>query len=534
MALGGIETMLVNIANEQVNRGHDVGIIVLWNQINSTLVKRIDTRVKLYFINKPQRSISPYYYLKLNKLFTTLKYDILHVHSAKLSDFIWIPSARRKMCLTQHRNCNGEGINRIKNYDYIFAISECVRKDIKYNWGLDSTVVYNGIQPTLFKKGLQKHSEKDGHFHIIQLGRLYHQDKGQHILLNAVSILNAKGYRNIKVDFIGDGPSREFLIGLSVELGIQDMVEFVGPQSQEYIYANLCRYDLEVQPSLFEGFGLTVAEAMAVNLPVLVADNMGPMEVIENGRCGYVFKYGDYNDCAQKIIDILENGIDKSKVERAHDRVLQKFNVTNTASLYIQHYENIMNKSASQQYTKIITRRQLKEWVAADYLRSGMKHPVVARLTFGEHDITRRYLKTLRHLEYYLNNKNRNILFRIMYYIYLMLHRRNCVKKGIYIMPNTCGKGLSLPHPGFIRVDSFCQLGENCTILPMVLLGKKTSGIDGTIRIGNNCYISTGVTILGPVNIGDNVTIGAGAVVTRDIQDNCIVGGVPAKIIKQK
>ena len=68
----------------------------------------------------------------------------------------------------------------------------------------------------------------------------------------------------------------------------------------------------------------------------------------------------------------------------------------------------------------------------------------------------------------------------------------------------------------------------------MVLLGKKEPGLKGDIVIGDNCYISTGVTILGPVTIGNNVTIGAGAVVTKDIPDNAIVGGVPAKIIRIK
>ena len=52
------------------------------------------------------------------------------------------------------------------------------------------------------------------------------------------------------------------------------------------------------------------------------------------------------------------------------------------------------------------------------------------------------------------------------------------------------------------------------------------------IFIGDNCYIGTGVTILGPVKIGNNVTIGAGSVVVRDIPDNAVVAGNPARILR--
>ena len=69
----------------------------------------------------------------------------------------------------------------------------------------------------------------------------------------------------------------------------------------------------------------------------------------------------------------------------------------------------------------------------------------------------------------------------------------------------------------------------------MVLIGKKSPDLSyWQITIGDNCYIGTGATILGPVTIGNNVTIGAGAVVTKDVSDNVIVAGVPAKIVKYK
>lgn len=52
------------------------------------------------------------------------------------------------------------------------------------------------------------------------------------------------------------------------------------------------------------------------------------------------------------------------------------------------------------------------------------------------------------------------------------------------------------------------------------------------IKIGNNCWIGAKVTILDGVNIGDNCVIAAGAVVTKSMPDNSVIGGVPAKIIK--
>lgn len=53
------------------------------------------------------------------------------------------------------------------------------------------------------------------------------------------------------------------------------------------------------------------------------------------------------------------------------------------------------------------------------------------------------------------------------------------------------------------------------------------------ISVGNDVWIGGNVTIIGGVKIGRNVVIGAGAVVTKDVPDNCVVGGVPAKLIKK-
>lgn len=64
-------------------------------------------------------------------------------------------------------------------------------------------------------------------------------------------------------------------------------------------------------------------------------------------------------------------------------------------------------------------------------------------------------------------------------------------------------------------------------------IGHKSRGT-GAPQIGDNCFIGAGAKIFDNICIGDNVTVAQNAVVTKDVPENCIVGGVPAKIIKMK
>lgn len=99
--------------------------------------------------------------------------------------------------------------------------------------------------------------------------------------------------------------------------------------------------------------------------------------------------------------------------------------------------------------------------------------------------------------------------------------------------PNTIGPGLTIYHFGdFTHVAGSCHIGKNCTIQPGVVFGKN-SDAENCTTVGDNCSFGLGAKILGTVHIGDNVTVGANAVVTKDIPDDCIVAGVPARIIKR-
>lgn len=78
------------------------------------------------------------------------------------------------------------------------------------------------------------------------------------------------------------------------------------------------------------------------------------------------------------------------------------------------------------------------------------------------------------------------------------------------------------------------NIGKKCVIYQQVTIGKKSEIGGGGPMIGNNCVIYPGAKIFGKITIGDNCIIGANAVVNKSFPNDCVIGGVPAKIIKKK
>ena len=94
------------------------------------------------------------------------------------------------------------------------------------------------------------------------------------------------------------------------------------------------------------------------------------------------------------------------------------------------------------------------------------------------------------------------------------------------------GKGISYAHP-YSTVLNAESIGDNFSCLHCTTIGKKGPG-ERRPRIGNNVTVGCHVAIIGDISIGDNVTIGAGAVVVKDVPDNAVVVGNPARVLKYK
>lgn len=97
------------------------------------------------------------------------------------------------------------------------------------------------------------------------------------------------------------------------------------------------------------------------------------------------------------------------------------------------------------------------------------------------------------------------------------------------------GKGTKFGYGGMgVVIHSEAVIGCNCTIGQQVTIGGGNSKYPGLPKIGNNVSINKGAIVFGGITIGNNVEIGANAVVNKPMPDNAVVAGVPAKILRIK
>ena len=108
---------------------------------------------------------------------------------------------------------------------------------------------------------------------------------------------------------------------------------------------------------------------------------------------------------------------------------------------------------------------------------------------------------------------------------------------GVEIHPGaTIGKGFFIDHGMGVVIGETAKIGKNCVLFHNVTLGG-TKSVHGRRhpKLGDNCLVGTGTSLLGPILIGSNVKIGAATtVINRNIPDHCTVVGVPGRIVHYK
>jgi glycosyltransferase involved in cell wall biosynthesis len=164
--------------------------------------------------------------------------------------------------------------------------------------------------------------------------------KGHDVLLEALRRVAA----DIPVQclLVGDGPSRPSLQATVRSLGLGDMVRFLGYQEAVTTIVREC--DVFVLPSLLEGFGIAVVEAMALGVPVVASATGGIPEIITDGEDGLLVPPGDSSALAAAIRRLLtDDALREAIVGRARERA-KRFTASVMAEQYREWYEELLSR----------------------------------------------------------------------------------------------------------------------------------------------------------------------------------------------
>lgn len=158
--------------------------------------------------------------------------------------------------------------------------------------------IYN---PVVIPKPKDLKKKQDGRFLISFVGRL-EPVKNPLALVEALSIVVKKGI-DAELWIIGDGSQKESISDLAETLGISDRVKLMGFQDEPDKYVR--QTNLYVQPSISEGFGLALVEAMGCAVPVIATSVGGAPEIINNNCTGWLIDKTDARSIADKITEVL-------------------------------------------------------------------------------------------------------------------------------------------------------------------------------------------------------------------------------------
>lgn len=195
--------------------------------------------------------------------------------------------------------------------DRIVAISEGVREYLVRELKLPDqkvVLIYNPVDIQRIQQLSQEQVEDpwlcDRNKHVvIWVGRIA-AIKGLQYLIGAFEkVLEQIDARLI---IVGEGSEQSAIENLVVQKGLKEKVRFAGFQSNPYRY--MSRSSVFAFPSMSEGFGMVLVEAMACQLPVVSADcEAGPNEILQNGKCGILVPVADESAMAKAIVTMLSN-----------------------------------------------------------------------------------------------------------------------------------------------------------------------------------------------------------------------------------
>ncbi len=281
-------------------------------------------------------------------------YDIVHFHTKRAHALCLWPLrvnshsryvVTRRMDYPVKRNWYNDYLYNRK-VDGIVAISQMIA-DVMIQGGVKREkirVIYSGVNPALFRR-IPAPGGSPGR-PVIGTVAVLEERKGHRFLLEAAALLKRQGHR-LSYRFAGEGALRGRLEQIVAKLGLQEEVTFLGFVSD--VPAFLSEIDIFVLPSIYEGLGVAVLEAMAASRPVIASRVGGLSELVEDQITGILIPPGDSLALARAISQLVsEIELAQKMGARGWERVQDTFTVEKMAKKNEEYYHELVYGAGMQ------------------------------------------------------------------------------------------------------------------------------------------------------------------------------------------
>lgn len=314
----------------------------------------IETRIVPYLRRQPNVYHDTLAFLHIRKLLRAVQPSLLHLHSSKAGilgrlagHLCGIPTV-----YTAHGWAFAEGVPlkqkilsipleaavarlgghiiTVSHYDYALALRYRVAS------ARQMTVVHNGIPDIYYRANPGKLTVP----RIVMVARFSPQ-KDHALLLKALSQLQDMAWQ---LDFVGDGPLLPSISQLANGLGIGGRVRFLGARSD--IGNILSESDIFVLTSRYEGFPISILEAMRAGLPVIASDVGGVSEAVLEGQTGFLIPRGSWKTLHSRLKTLLTNPELRVRMgKEGRKRYEQLFTLDRMVNKTLRVYEHVLKQA---------------------------------------------------------------------------------------------------------------------------------------------------------------------------------------------
>ncbi|MDO8661941.1 MAG: glycosyltransferase family 4 protein [Candidatus Omnitrophota bacterium] len=332
---GGITSYVFTLASGLRKRGHNLYIASSGGERALKFKEAGIDYISIPMRTKKEISLKIIFSLiKLSSIIRKNKIDIVHSHSRTTQV---LGCLLGKITKARHIfTCHGFFKRRLLRRTFpcwgekVIAISEQVREHLVKDFKLDEkkiVVIHNGIDVDRFRRQKTEDRRQNrislglGDGPVIGIIARLSDVKGHEYLIEAMKPVLEK-YPVAQLLIIGTGKTKEGLIRLAASLGISSNVFFV-PQTQDTAAA-LAAMDIFVMPSLQEGLGLALMEAMASGRAVVASGVGGIKTLIQDGRDGLLVEPADSQELARAILTLLDDPVKRTALAKEAQAFIQQ------------------------------------------------------------------------------------------------------------------------------------------------------------------------------------------------------------------